>query len=113
MLESWVRSLGQEDPLERGMTTHFSILVYRVPWTAYSPWGHTESATTEQRTVSLSCNHSVSKVLLSICSRLCDPGPNDPLVPEASGVFKAEISTTECLENGLRHMPCDAALKSE
>ena len=31
--ETWVRSLGQEDPLEKGMATHFSILVWRIPWT--------------------------------------------------------------------------------
>ena len=29
-----VRSLGQEDPLEEGMATHSSILVWRIPWTA-------------------------------------------------------------------------------
>ena len=28
----WVLSLGQEDPLEEGMTTHSSILAWRVPW---------------------------------------------------------------------------------
>ena len=31
--EVLVRSLGQEDPLEEGMTTHSSILVWRIPWT--------------------------------------------------------------------------------
>ena len=30
--EPWVRSLGQEDPLEKGMTTHSSILAWRIPW---------------------------------------------------------------------------------
>ena len=29
----WVPSLGQEDPLEKDMTTHSSILVWRIPWT--------------------------------------------------------------------------------
>ena len=29
----WVRSLSQEDPLEKGMATHSSILVWRIPWT--------------------------------------------------------------------------------
>ena len=33
MWETWVRSLGQEDPLEEGMATHSSILVWRIPWT--------------------------------------------------------------------------------
>ena len=33
MLEMWVRSLGQEDPLEEGMATHSSILAWEIPWT--------------------------------------------------------------------------------
>ena len=33
MQESWAQSLGQEDPLEKGMATHSSILVWRIPWT--------------------------------------------------------------------------------
>ena len=33
MLETWVQSLGQENPLEKGMATHSSILAWRVPWT--------------------------------------------------------------------------------
>ena len=32
MWETWVRSLGQEDPLEKGMATHSSILVWKIPW---------------------------------------------------------------------------------
>ena len=31
--ETWVQSLGQNDPLEREMTTHSSILAWRIPWT--------------------------------------------------------------------------------
>ena len=33
MRESWVRSLGQEDSLEKEMATHSSILAWRIPWT--------------------------------------------------------------------------------
>ena len=33
MQETWVRSLGQKDPLEEGMGTHSSILAWRIPWT--------------------------------------------------------------------------------
>ena len=33
MWETWVRSLGQEDPLEKEMATHSSILAWRIPWT--------------------------------------------------------------------------------
>ena len=32
MREMWVRSLGQEDPLEQEMATHSSILAWRIPW---------------------------------------------------------------------------------
>ena len=32
MWETWVQSLGWEDPLEEGMSTHFSILAWRIPW---------------------------------------------------------------------------------
>ena len=31
--ETWVQSLGQEDPLEEGMATRFSVLAWRIPWT--------------------------------------------------------------------------------
>ena len=32
MWETWVQSLGWEDPLEKGMATHSSILTWRIPW---------------------------------------------------------------------------------
>ena len=41
--ETWARSLGQEDPLEKGMATHSSTLAWEIPWTrslaGCSPWG--------------------------------------------------------------------------
>ena len=33
MWETWLRSLGWEDPLEEGTATHSSILAWRIPWT--------------------------------------------------------------------------------
>ena len=33
MWETWVRSLGREDPLAKEMATHSSILAWRIPWT--------------------------------------------------------------------------------
>ena len=36
MQETWVQSLGWEDPLEKGMATHSSILAWRIPWTIQS-----------------------------------------------------------------------------
>ena len=45
----WIRSLGQEDPLEKGMATHSTLLAWRIPWTE-EPGGLKESDTTEQLT---------------------------------------------------------------
>ena len=48
MQETWVQSLGQEDPLETEMATHSSILAWKIPWTdlvGYSLWGHKKSRT--------------------------------------------------------------------
>ena len=42
MWETWVGSLGWEDPLEKGKATHSSILAWRIPW------NHEKSGTTEQ-----------------------------------------------------------------
>ena len=50
MLETQVPSLGWEDPLEKGMATHSSILAWRIPQrslTGYSLWGHKEMDKTE------------------------------------------------------------------
>ena len=52
MWETWVRSLGGEDPLEKEMATHSSILAWRIPWTerlgGLQSTGRKESDTTEQ-----------------------------------------------------------------
>ena len=52
MWETWVRSLGQEDPLEKEMATHSSILAWRIPWTedlgGLQSMGRKESDTTER-----------------------------------------------------------------
>ena len=52
--ETRVRSLGLEDPLEKGTATHSSILAWRIPWTE-DPGGlqSMESDTTEQFSLSL------------------------------------------------------------
>ena len=52
MRETWVQSLGQEDPLEKEMATHSSTLACKTPWTEkpgrlHSPRGPKESDTTE------------------------------------------------------------------
>ena len=55
MQETRVRSVGQEDPLEKGMAIHSSILPWRIPWTEkpgrlYRSWVCKELDTTEQLT---------------------------------------------------------------
>ena len=55
MLETRVQSLGWEDPLEKGMATHSSILAWRTPWT-YSPWGGKELDMTERLSLCI-CKH--------------------------------------------------------
>ena len=52
--ETQVLSLGWEDPLEKGMAIHSSILAWKIPWTeepaGYSPRGHKELDTTKELT---------------------------------------------------------------
>ena len=58
MKETQVQPLGQKDPLEKGMTTHSSVLACKIPWIQGlahdSPESHKESDVTEQLTLSLS-----------------------------------------------------------
>ena len=59
MRETQVPSLGQEDPLEKGMATYFSILAWRIcghrSLEGYSPWGCKELDPTEQFSHSIVC----------------------------------------------------------
>ena len=48
MWETWVRSLGREDPLEKEMATHSSILAWRIPW--MEQLGGLQSTVTKSRT---------------------------------------------------------------
>ena len=53
MWETWVRSLGQEDSLEKEMATHSSTIAWKIPWMeelgpGCCPWGHKESGMTER-----------------------------------------------------------------
>ena len=73
MQETRVRSLGQEDPLEKEMATHSSTLAWKIPWTEKpcrlnSPWGHKESDTTEWlHFYFFLCNYKLP------CGNLCFP----------------------------------------
>jgi len=68
MWETWVRSLGWKDPLEKGMATH--SIVWEIPWTEdlhrlYSPWGCIESDMTEQLT--LQSAYNIAWHMISVC----------------------------------------------
>ena len=65
--ETWVQSLGQEDPLEKG--THYSILAWKIPWTeepcGLRSWGCKEPDTTEQLTLSLHLDNKHQELLIT------------------------------------------------
>ena len=117
--ETWVWSLGWEDPLEKGKATHSGILAWRTPW--YSPWHRKESDPTERVLLSRLCwvFTAVWKLSLDAASGasslaavhgtapcgifllLQSPGPvvvaHRLSCPEACGIF---------LEQGLSRVPC-------
>ena len=70
MQETWVQSLGQEDPLEKGMATHSNILAWRIPWTEepgrLQSIGLQESDMTEQLTRFLNIQYSVFHALANV-----------------------------------------------
>jgi len=50
MQETQVQSMGWEDPLEKGMATHYSILAWRIPWMEEPGGLHTVHGITESQT---------------------------------------------------------------
>ena len=89
MWETWVRFLGQEDPLEKGMATHSSILAWRIPRTeeSYSSWGRKESDMTEWLTHLHSLfqsNHELS----NLSELFCQP----PGQPASAGLLHLPFS---------------------
>ena len=92
---TWVPSLGREDPLEKEMATHSSILAWRIPWTeepgGYSPWGHRvghEHACTQQ------CEDQqagVSKHLWERVFQSLGEGVSRPRLPGTEGLPRVGI----------------------
>ena len=64
MQETWIRSWGQEDPLDKEMATHFTIFAWEIPWTEepgrLSPWGCKQSDTIERLKLPLH-SHIISR----------------------------------------------------
>ena len=71
MQETWVRPLGQEDPLEEGMATHSSILAWRIPWTEEPGGSHGQENPMDREV------HGVSKSRTQLsdwaCTCFCNP----------------------------------------
>ena len=64
--KTWVRSLGQEDPLEKGMATYSSILAWRIPWM--------EKVSESDMTESHTHTHSLTSCKQAQQERFLDPG---------------------------------------
>ena len=66
MWETWVRSLGREDPLEKEMATHSSILGWRIPWTEEPGGLQSISKTLIKTGVWMSLGAIIAEVLLML-----------------------------------------------
>ena len=68
MKETWDQSLGQEDPLKKDLSTHPSILAWRIPWTEES--GRLQSMESQRVRHDLVTNRHVYTLLIKITLRL-------------------------------------------
>ena len=68
--EIWVPSLGQEDPLEKGLSTHSSVLAWRIPWTEV-PGGLQFMGSL--RVLYCKLQRSLCHSVAESCSTLCNP----------------------------------------
>ena len=70
MWETWVQSLGREDPLEKEKATHTSTPVWKIPWicslVGYSSQGRKESDTTERLLSLFNVNDDVNCIACSV-----------------------------------------------
>ena len=88
MQETWVQSLGQEDPVQQGMVTHSSILAWRIPWTR-SLAGYKESDTTEQ--LSLSLENQRREEIFPLYPHFCGGRQMQTLSPAVKGTEKLAL----------------------
>ena len=91
MQDTRVQSLGQEDPLEKGMATPSSILAWRTSWSEgilvrHSPWGHKELDVTEQLILQQQQPTYIGSYLI-----ILDTQPISPQILNGSGIL--QVST--------------------
>ena len=107
MWETQVRSLGQEDTLEKGMATHTRILAWRIPWTErsladYRPWGckYLDTHLTLSQTYIYPYTHThththifmcVCDKSLRLCLTVCDHMDCSPPGSSVRGILQARI----------------------
>ena len=70
MRETWVRFLGWEDPLEKEMATHSSILAWKIPWTE-EPGGLYSMGVAKSRTMGEKVRKFVTSMNLEVCVLSC------------------------------------------
>ena len=97
MQETWLWSLGQEDPMEKDMATHSSILAWRIPWTE-EPGGlqsmgsqrvrHDQVTNTHKHLTKIGAAAAAAK-LLQLCPTLCNSRDSSPPVSLVPGILQA------------------------
>ena len=87
--ETWVRSLGWEDPLEKEMSTHSSILAWEIPWTEEP--GRLQCAGSQRVRHDLATKQQQMCVCAQLCPTLCDPMDCSPPASFAHGILQERI----------------------
>ena len=111
MRETRVQSLGQEDPLEKGMATHSSILAWEIPWTKEPGGLRNESENTEQLTRYYHIWMAKIKKILTVLSieDLKQPKPSYFLSGKAKWYSHSEKIVAVIIKINI-HLPNDSAI---
>ena len=97
MQEILVPSLGQEDPLEKGMTTHSSILAWEIPWTEEPGglWsmgsqriGHDQDTNNTKATKVAAINDAYCVLFTGTASFHCRHSPRETGLSESSSLYR-------------------------
>ena len=88
--ETWVRSLGQEDPLVKGMASHSSILGWRIPWTEEP--GRLQSVGSHRVGRDWATNTKTMEIIVEVPQKMKNQLAYDPVTP-LLGLYTKEIKT--------------------
>ena len=92
MWETWVWSLGWEDPLEKGKAAHSGILTWRIPWTftfTFTFWFFFDSL--RWRSLEITEGLLVVALVIQLCPILCNPIGYSPPGSSVRGILQARI----------------------